>query len=931
MRFHALLISVFLFLANVVQGAQLSINFGTNANDGTGDTLRTAFGKVNTNFTDIYTTVSNIVVGATPTNLVTNINGFSTNLTIKGGTITGVTNLVYPTGPATAYGDSITASSTIYTPALAALTAWTVTNLAVAGTQIADLGQIGAIFTNTVTTNSQSWILSGYNDMRFTGSSALGQAMYSNTLAAAAVWLTVPRANIVNGQSSAITYTGSWSNDPVYPIVAGKYTSANGATASTTLYGKTIYVCSMGNSSAGGASGSFVITIDGTAQTSVNPYSVYLTTGNSQSYAPYLARYSGLSDGPHTVVMTVTSTGNDIHLFWMAGSSGASTADGPNFYVGNCLAMTSAGYAAGTPYNNGSDAIVRAYNRIISGICGNLLSDGLNVYYVPMNSYLASRDVSGDSVHPTSTGGAYIAADFAEAMKFKNRTRTLAMVQQGSTSSGGGSASAGGSSTSVQYNSAGAFGGDTYFTYSGLTLTAQNISAPNRFWADQGVVTNVFSVGSLAVGTATPSTMATIIQKTAATRALDTHFTNNTAYAAGSQATWWTEDLINDSASANVGSGSRYVAGGQFLGGLAFSRNGSASDQGIFHLITGNGTTPTEALTVDQAQISTFANTLNAPLIQAGSVTVTNTLTAGSVTVTTNLTISGSGAGTNRFYDGAQVNYADITAPSSISANYALVLPTSAPTAGSGTLVGSVTSGTTVQLSWAPAYLGITTVPYAWYDARSNAFNNYPGTTPCANNDVVKQWSDLSGNGRHLTNNSANQWVYKLNQQNGLPGLTGTSVQMQTAQSFGGLTSMSVFMVMQPVSWTGYAMYVGGTTQSPATDWQVLTGSGSGDMYFGWGSGTDRATSASLVAGGTTYTLQGRVVSLLAGLRKNNGNWIDAAANSTGSSPATALRVGRADQASSFKVFALVIYSPALSASDSVIVEKTLNDTWASR
>jgi hypothetical protein len=154
---------------------------------------------------------------------------------------------------------------------------------------------------------------------------------------------------------------------------------------------------------------------------------------------------------------------------------------------------------------------------------------------------------------------------------------------------------------------------------------------------------------------------------------------------------------------------------------------------------------------------------------------------------------------------------------------------------------------------------------------------------------------------------------------------------MQTAQSFGGLTSMSVFMVMQPVSWTGYAMYVGGTTQSPATDWQVLTGSGSGDMYFGWGSGTDRATSASLVAGGTTYTLQGRVVSLLAGLRKNNGNWIDAAANSTGSSPATALRVGRADQASSFKVFALVIYSPALSASDSVIVEKTLNDTWASR
>jgi hypothetical protein len=141
---------------------------------------------------------------------------------------------------------------------------------------------------------------------------------------------------------------------------------------------------------------------------------------------------------------------------------------------------------------------------------------------------------------------------------------------------------------------------------------------------------------------------------------------------------------------------------------------------------------------------------------------------------------------------------------------------------------------------------------------------------------------------------------------------------------------MTVFMVMQPVSWTGYAMWMGGTTQSSGTDWIYLQGSASGDGYFGWGSGTDRATQAGgFLTGGTTVILQGRVVSLLAGIRKNNAAWTDAVASSTGSTPVTAFRMGRADQASSFKVFSVVIFSPALSSTDANTVEASLNSTWA--
>src|SRR6056300_1240763 len=35
--------------------AKLTVNIGTSANDRTGDNLRTAFNKINTNFTELYT------------------------------------------------------------------------------------------------------------------------------------------------------------------------------------------------------------------------------------------------------------------------------------------------------------------------------------------------------------------------------------------------------------------------------------------------------------------------------------------------------------------------------------------------------------------------------------------------------------------------------------------------------------------------------------------------------------------------------------------------------------------------------------------------------------------------------------------------------------------------------------------------------------
>lgn len=66
MRMNLFRFIAFLIFANFTQ-AQLLINIGSTANDGTGDNLRTAFGKANTNFSDLFGYTSQLV----PTNSTT--------------------------------------------------------------------------------------------------------------------------------------------------------------------------------------------------------------------------------------------------------------------------------------------------------------------------------------------------------------------------------------------------------------------------------------------------------------------------------------------------------------------------------------------------------------------------------------------------------------------------------------------------------------------------------------------------------------------------------------------------------------------------------------------------------------------------------------------------------------------------------------------
>ena len=211
----------------------------------------------------------------------------------------------------------------------------------------------------------------------------------------------------------------------------------------------------------------------------------------------------------------------------------------------------------------------------------------------------------------------------------------------------------------------------------------------------------------------------------------------------------------------------------------------------------------------------------------------------GTITAT-NAILTGTGAGSEQFFDatGSTNGFVTLTAPNTIGTNYSLVLPTGPAT---GYLYGTYNGSNSVTLSWntngvsgstsAPTYLGLTNIPYAWYDARSNVFSDFPATTAAINTSTVKQWSDLSGNGRNLTNKSGQYLVYKTAQQNSLPGVTGPSATLRTVQSFGGLSGVHVFMVMQSDLSAGYGQWIGGPNYTFGSDWFSIQCGGGGDVF----------------------------------------------------------------------------------------------------
>lgn len=304
-----------------------------------------------------------------------------------------------------AVGDSITQADPGYITPLATARGWTVTNYGIIGspcaTQYYFSGGIYGVRDFALGVNDVSTLLTGVNDMRTMGTNAAKQAVYQGTLQAMLAWLALPDgASKLLHTAGGLTYSAGWGSNQY-----GHYNFASGATVTGTVSGTAVYVtalCSQNNPS------TFTVTIDGTVY---GPYSGNNSSGSQDAFTPKLVRIGGLSAGSHTVVFTIGSPGTGQYFEWMGGNSGA-RAPGPRVFVGNCIRLTSAGYALGAPYDQGSDTAVAQFNAIIAASVALLRGDGLAIYLVDTANYDPALDTSVDGVHPNPTGYGVIASDF---------------------------------------------------------------------------------------------------------------------------------------------------------------------------------------------------------------------------------------------------------------------------------------------------------------------------------------------------------------------------------------------------------------------------------------------------------------------------------------------------------------------------------------
>lgn len=314
-----------------------------------------------------------------------------------------------------AYGDSITngtgasGSAQQYANIIASSRSWTKTNYSASGDGVAE--QATPVFAKVVGDGQQSTLMIGTNDVRTYTTSVPKQEAFKLGHLALAAWLAIPNGKKASGQAGS--FSGTWTNATVYGGALAKQSIVPASTATYTTYGTVAYVASLLQN---GIVATYSVSIDGVAKGAFSTApGASVTSANGTTYVPALLRFAGLSEGPHTVVVTVVtaSASNPVYVLWVAGNQGARTKTGPNVWVGNIPRYSAAGY---TTYG-GSDAVVAAFNQAIRDNVRMLGADGLNVGLVDSAARLnPSTDLTGDGLHPDDSGHDAIAQAFLEAI-----------------------------------------------------------------------------------------------------------------------------------------------------------------------------------------------------------------------------------------------------------------------------------------------------------------------------------------------------------------------------------------------------------------------------------------------------------------------------------------------------------------------------------
>jgi hypothetical protein len=284
-----------------------------------------------------------------------------------------------------------------WVPKVKNATGWVINNQAVSSAFILD--QTRFIYNTPIVSRTLSIYDLEINDMNFYYTDVDKQAIFANEHLATVAYLAIPDSKKILANSSAVTYTGTWT--------AGKYaiskqTSGNANTATFTISGTTVMVSTTVGD---GLTGAFTIKIDGSivgTYTNGTAASMATNNGSGITFGPSIKMFTGLSNTAHTVVITTTNA-NAVFFDWAAGID--TSTPNPSVFVMNTIYQN----ATGNPYpiNN---ANVDLYNSFVTSNINTLTGLGLNVTLIDVNSVInPATDVTGFGLHPNDAGYAKIA------------------------------------------------------------------------------------------------------------------------------------------------------------------------------------------------------------------------------------------------------------------------------------------------------------------------------------------------------------------------------------------------------------------------------------------------------------------------------------------------------------------------------------------
>lgn len=276
-------------------------------------------------------------------------------------------------------------------------------NYAVSASQVADVSGRQ----RDVNVEDEYFLGIGGNDAIFYKDDAAKQEYFRRCLRACLAWRLLADRKTARGPQAGIAFTGTWGDMPA-PSPCGKYTTQNGAMASATVSGDTVYV-GVSEGDYPDMSEAINVVIDGVSHGNFSVKRPGVTTHLGQWWGRVAWRFTGLGAGSHSVIVThVSPTGKFLHLDYIAGSAQAAT---PRVIVGNVMKFTDAYMAE----KSITVSTIQAYNAIIAAVVAEFTAHGFPVVlldrYAGFDPATQSADYWG---HPNDLWQEQFSGDFID-------------------------------------------------------------------------------------------------------------------------------------------------------------------------------------------------------------------------------------------------------------------------------------------------------------------------------------------------------------------------------------------------------------------------------------------------------------------------------------------------------------------------------------